>query len=57
MYDYDYKYFAEIGFNEALEYQSYHGLPKEIRCEKRSFAHTLETTSFVEDVSVVVLSI
>ncbi|XP_076231195.1 organic cation transporter protein isoform X2 [Calliopsis andreniformis] len=49
MYDYDYEYFAQIGFNEALEFKEYHGLPKEIPCKTRSFADNLETTSLVED--------
>ncbi|XP_043249538.1 organic cation transporter protein-like [Colletes gigas] len=49
MYNYDYDKFAEIGFDKALEYKKNNKLPKELSCEVRSFAHDLDTTSFVED--------
>ncbi|XP_076277681.1 organic cation transporter protein [Lasioglossum baleicum] len=48
MYDYDYQYFAKIGFEEALEYKKTH-TQKTIACAVRDFEPDLEGTSYVED--------
>ncbi|CAK9831613.1 Organic cation transporter protein [Anthophora retusa] len=49
MYNYDYQYFAHIGFEEALEYKISHPLPESIDCEVRSFANDIDGTSLVQD--------
>lgn len=52
MYNYDYEYFAHIGYEEALEYKISHTLPESIPCQSRSFANDIDGTSFVQDVSI-----
>lgn len=52
MYNYDYDYFAHIGFEEATKYKVLHSLPESISCETRSFANDIDGTSFVQDVSI-----
>ncbi|XP_029041767.1 organic cation transporter protein [Osmia bicornis bicornis] len=49
MYNYDYEYFAQIGFHEALEYKISHTIPETASCETRTFAKDTDRTSIVED--------
>lgn len=49
MYNYDYDYFAHIGYEEALEYKISHTLPESIPCQSRSFANDIDGTSLVQD--------
>ncbi|XP_012348496.1 organic cation transporter protein [Apis florea] len=49
MYNYDYEYFAHIGYEEALEYKISHTLPESIPCQSRSFANDIDGTSLVQD--------
>lgn len=52
MYNYDYEYFAHIGYEEALDYKISHTLPESIPCQSRSFANDIDGTSLVQDVSI-----
>lgn len=52
MYNYNYEYFARIGFEKALEYKISEPLPESISCEVRSFANDIDGTSLVQDVSI-----
>ncbi|XP_012134615.2 organic cation transporter protein [Megachile rotundata] len=49
MYNYDYEYFAHIGFQQALEYKITHTIPNSVECGARTFEESADGTSLVQD--------